>query len=255
LIRLILTNNQLRTLPREIGRLTDLTHLHLENNQLTALPLEIWRLTKLRKLDLTNNQLSERPAEAENLPYYTSVDWSGNPIKETANPASDSPPKAIMSPREREEMQGSMAAPKAPNESIAAPKVAGSMTPPPPTPDDIFKVVEQKPRFPGCENEADLSAKNACAKNKVDDFISKNMKYPAIARENGVQGTVVITFVVEKDGTLADFKITNDIGAGCGQEALRLVNLMNEQGLRWIPGKHQGNTVRVQYNLPVMFKL
>ncbi|HRF42585.1 MAG TPA: TonB family protein, partial [Saprospiraceae bacterium] len=258
LTRLTLTKNQLKTLPHEIGQLTELTHLHLENNQLTALPLEIWRLTKLRKLDLTNNQLSERPTEAENLPYYTSVDWSGNPIKETTA-ASDSPPKAIMSPREQEEMQGSMAAPKVPNESMATPKVAGSMAPPPPPPApttrEIFTAVEQMPRFPGCENEADLFAKNDCSNNKVKDFISKNMKYPAIARENGVQGTVVITFVVEKDGSLSDIKLVRDIGAGCGQEALRLVNLMQEQGLRWTPGQHQGNTVRVQYNLPVKFKL
>ncbi|HRF41000.1 MAG TPA: energy transducer TonB, partial [Saprospiraceae bacterium] len=123
---------------------------------------------------------------------------------------------------------------------------------PPPTPDDIFKIVDRMPCFPGCENEADLSA---CAKMKVDDFFSKNMRYPALARENGVQGTVIVTFVVEKDGSMSDIKLVRDIGAGCGQEALRLVNLMQEQGLRWTPGQHQGNTVRVQYNLPMMFKL
>lgn len=130
--------------------------------------------------------------------------------------------------------------------------------PPPPAEDndvEIFKVVEEMPRFPGCENEATTEAKKACADKKMLEFIYKNIKYPAIARENGVEGTAVITFVVEKDGTVKDARIVRDIGAQCGQEALRVVNMMNESNIKWIPGKQRGRSVRVQFNLPVRFKL
>jgi periplasmic protein TonB len=129
--------------------------------------------------------------------------------------------------------------------------------PPPPAPeeDEIFKVVEEMPRFPGCENEATTEAKKACADKKMLEFIYKNIKYPAIARENGVEGTAVITFVVEKDGTVKEARIVRDIGAQCGQEALRVVNMMNESNLKWTPGKQRGRSVRVQFNLPVRFKL
>lgn len=82
-------------------------------------------------------------------------------------------------------------------------------------------------------------------------FIYSNIKYPAIARENGVEGTVYVKFVVEKDGKITNAEIVRDIGAGCGQEALRVVGLMPE----WEPGKQRGRPVRVQFNLPVKYKL
>jgi periplasmic protein TonB len=132
--------------------------------------------------------------------------------------------------------------------------------PPPPPPDpvveEIFKVVEEMPRFPGCEDQGGTAQeKKACADKKMLEFIYKNIKYPAIARENGVEGTVVIQFVVERDGTITDSRIVRDIGAQCGQESLRVVNLMNDQNLKWTPGKQRGRAVRVQFNLPVKFKL
>jgi protein TonB len=145
---------------------------------------------------------------------------------------------------------------------VEAPKaIENKPAPPPPPPpkepeiEEIFKVVEEMPRFPGCENEATSEARKACADKKMLEFIYKNIKYPAIARENGVEGTAVITFVVEKDGTIADARVVRDIGAQCGTESLRVVNLMNEQNIKWIPGKQRGRSVRVQFNLPVRFKL
>jgi len=137
------------------------------------------------------------------------------------------------------------------------PKKAAPPPPPPPPPppepkvEEIFKVVEQMPRFPGCENESDDNAKKQCATKKMLEFIYKNIKYPAIARENGVEGTAVISFVVEKDGSVSAPKVVRDIGAGCGGEALRVVKKMP----KWTPGKQRGRSVRVQFNLPVKFKL
>ena len=128
--------------------------------------------------------------------------------------------------------------------------------PPEPEVEEIFKVVEQMPRFPGYESEAgDNRAKKACADKKMLEFIYKNIKYPAIARENGVEGTVVIQFVVEKDGSISGARTVRDIGAQCGSEALRVVNLMNSQGKKWTPGKQRGKSVKVQFNLPVKFRL
>jgi protein TonB len=90
---------------------------------------------------------------------------------------------------------------------------------------------------------------------KMLEFIYKNIKYPAIARENGVEGTVVVQFVVEKDGSIANAKVVRDIGAQCGQEAMRVVQMMNQKGLKWTPGKQRGRPVKVQFNLPVKFRL
>ncbi len=128
--------------------------------------------------------------------------------------------------------------------------------PPPPEPEveEIFQVVEEMPRFPGCENKAEAERK-ACADKKMLEFIYKNIKYPPIARENGVEGTVVVTFVVEKDGSVTDARILRDIGAQCGSEGLRVVQMMNNMSQKWSPGKQRGKPVRVQFNLPIKFRL
>ena len=140
---------------------------------------------------------------------------------------------------------------------VEAPVVEAAPPPPPPPPppqpkvEEIFKVVEDMPRFPGCEDSSNKDERKKCAEQKMLEYIYKNIKYPAIARENGVEGTVVITFVVEKDGTITDARAARDIGAQCGQEALRVVESMP----KWVPGKQRGRAVRVQFNLPVKFKL
>ena len=112
----------------------------------------------------------------------------------------------------------------------------------------IYKVVEQMPRFPGCEEEADSKS---CAMQKMLEFIYTNIKYPATARESGIQGTNVVRFVVEKDGTIKNAELIRDIGGGCGEESLKVVNMMPN----WIPGKENGENVAVQFNLPIKFKL
>ncbi len=135
------------------------------------------------------------------------------------------------------------------------PVIAPPPPPPPPPPEpkveEIFRVVEEMPTFPGCENVSDKAERKKCADTKMLQFIYKNIKYPPIARENGVEGMVVIRFVVEKDGSITASEVVRDIGAQCGAEALRIVNQMP----RWNPGKQRGRSVRVQFNLPVRFKL
>jgi protein TonB len=101
----------------------------------------------------------------------------------------------------------------------------------------IFTVVEEMPSFPGGEE-------------KLFEYLSK-IKYPSIARENGISGRVYVTFVVDKDGKIKDAKILRGIGGGCDEEAMRVVKSMPD----WKPGRQNGRNVSVQYNLPVNFNL
>lgn len=144
---------------------------------------------------------------------------------------------------------------------IEAPVQKAAPPPPPPPPppkpveDEIFKVVEQMPRFPGCEDKGTDKEKDDCAKGKMLEYIYKNLKYPAIARENGVEGQAVLQFVVDKDGSITDVKIARDPGAGCGAAAESVILSMNNMGKKWTPGKQRGRAVKVLYTLPVKFKL
>lgn len=85
----------------------------------------------------------------------------------------------------------------------------------------------------------------------VYQFIKDHLRYPQIAVENGTQGTVGLSFIVEKDGSIGDIKIVNDIRDGCTQEAMRVLRLMP----KWKPGLNHGMPVRVIFNLPVKFRL
>ncbi|MEI8047788.1 MAG: energy transducer TonB [Bacteroidota bacterium] len=102
----------------------------------------------------------------------------------------------------------------------------------------VFTIVEEMPSFPGGESE----------RNK---FLADNIVYPQQATENGIQGTVYISFVVDSKGNVTDVKILRGIGGGCDEEALRVVKLMP----KWHPGKQNGKQVRVLFNMPIYFKL
>ena len=103
---------------------------------------------------------------------------------------------------------------------------------------EIFKIVEEMPSFPGGEQ-------------KLMEFVGKNIKYPQIARETGIQGRVFVNFVVEPDGSVSNVTVLRGIGGGCDEEAMRVVKNMP----KWKPGKQRGKAVRVQYMLPVNFRL
>lgn len=102
----------------------------------------------------------------------------------------------------------------------------------------IFTVVENDPEFPG-------------GMEALYKYLAQNIKYPQLARDNNITGKVYVTFVVERDGSIANPKVLRDIGGGCGAEAIRVVKAMP----KWTPGKQRGKAVRVQFNLPVNFNL
>ncbi|MCL2042144.1 MAG: energy transducer TonB [Bacteroidales bacterium] len=104
--------------------------------------------------------------------------------------------------------------------------------------EEIFMIVEQVPEYPGGD-EARLN------------FLRNNIKYPQMAREAGIQGTVYVGFVVEKDGSVTQVKVMRGIGGGCDEEAVRVTKMMP----KWKAGKQRGKEVRVSYNMPVKFTL
>jgi protein TonB len=123
-------------------------------------------------------------------------------------------------------------------------------------PETTWTVVEQMPRFPGCENiDGEHQAKKQCADQKMLSFIYDNIRYPRQALEIEVEGTVVVSFVVDKQGKIQDIKLLRDPGAGLGKEAIRIIRMMNNLPEAWTPGKQRGRAVKVQYNLPVRFKI
>ncbi len=131
--------------------------------------------------------------------------------------------------------------------------------PPPPPPmeqEEIFKVVEQMPRFPGCEGQfKEERALKECAKESLMDYITGNLQYPAAAMAKGIEGMTVVQFIVEKDGSISNAKVLRDLGEGCGEAALAVINKMNTLPEKWTPGKQRGRAVKVLYTLPVKFVL
>ena len=115
----------------------------------------------------------------------------------------------------------------------------------------ILGDVNEMPRFPGCEDFAKKEERNTCSSKKLIEFMYKNIKYPEAAKKDGLEGTVVIDFVVQEDGSLAKFKILKDIGGGCGEESVRVMKMMP----KWIPGKKDGKAVSVNFKIPVKFRL
>jgi protein TonB len=83
------------------------------------------------------------------------------------------------------------------------------------------------------------------------EWLGRNIKYPAIARENGIEGKAIVQFVVEPDGRISQVNCVRGPEGGCKEEAARVIAMMP----KWIPGKQQGRPVRVRYTLPVVFKL
>ncbi|HVS92274.1 MAG TPA: TonB family protein [Mucilaginibacter sp.] len=105
-------------------------------------------------------------------------------------------------------------------------------------PNKIFTAVEEEPSFPG-------------GQDAFIKYLSKNIHYPAVARENGVQGKVFLSFVCEKDGSLTDIKVVRGIGSGCDDEAVRVL----KNSPKWTPGVQNGKHVRVAYTIPITFAL
>ena len=104
--------------------------------------------------------------------------------------------------------------------------------------DKVLEKAEVMPEFPGGDQA-------------LFDFVSKNVVYPEEAKDKEIAGRVLVSFVVEKDGSIGEVKVVQGIGGGCDEEAVRVVKAMP----KWKPGKDKGKPVRVSYVMPFTFKL
>ncbi|MBN2916514.1 MAG: energy transducer TonB [Prevotella sp.] len=121
--------------------------------------------------------------------------------------------------------------------------IATVAPPPPPAPKPevstkVFDVVEEMPSFPG-------------GQGALMSYLASNIKYPVVAQENGVQGRVIVSFVVERDGSISDVRVARSVDPSLDREAQRVVKSMPS----WKPGKQNGSAVRVKYTVPVVFRL
>lgn len=109
---------------------------------------------------------------------------------------------------------------------------------PEPEEDEVFMVVEDSPEFPG-------------GIDALLKYLKDNIKYPPICRENNIQGRVIVSFVVNKDGKIVDPEVVKGVNPSLDKEALRVISGMPS----WTPGKQRGKPVRVKYSVPVNFRL
>ena len=123
-------------------------------------------------------------------------------------------------------------------EVLKAKEVIAQPEPPKEEETKVFDVVEVMPSFPG-------------GQGALFEWLSKNIKYPVVAEENGVQGRVIVSFVVERNGSITDVQVVKSVDPSLDKEAVRVVKAMPH----WIPGKQNGSAVRVKFTVPVTFRL
>lgn len=120
---------------------------------------------------------------------------------------------------------------------------------------ETFTRVEFMPTFPGCENISTEKERKKCTETSLLKFIYKNMKYPTITKEDYIEEAIVVSFIINKNGSVIDTKLIRDAGAGLGDELLRVINLMNEMPQKWKPGYIKDTAVNVKYTIPIRVQL
>ncbi len=116
----------------------------------------------------------------------------------------------------------------------------------------VLTNADQMPYFPGCMDYDEASdAKRECSNLKMVQYLSNQIEYPELANQQGISGTVFVSFIISEKGEVDNAFVLKDIGGGCGEEALRIVKSFP----KWEPGKHEGKTVPVKLNLPIQFSV
>lgn len=123
------------------------------------------------------------------------------------------------------------------------------------SPKEVLTEVDELPRFPGCEHIDNADERNACASQKLFEFIYSNIKYPKEARDRNVEGMGIIQFVVNEEGSISDIKVVRSPGIEINEELLRIMNTMAALPGKWVPARKEGKPVAFQFTLPVKFKL
>jgi len=151
------------------------------------------------------------------------------------------------------------------DEGYGAKQWAAAPPPPPPPPpvarDENEPIrsedADEMPLWlhPDCQQIADIKEQKSCSNKKMLELVYKALRYPAEARAQQAEGTAVINFTVEENGAMSNLRIVRNPGYGMGEEALRIMQLLQSGGVAWKPGKIAGVPVRVQFNMPIKFKL
>jgi len=117
---------------------------------------------------------------------------------------------------------------------------------------ELLTVADQMPYFHGCIDLTEGSSeKRTCSNKNLVNFISQNLQYPTKAKDNGVEGTVYVSFVVSEEGKVSDVVLLHDIGGDCGQEAMRVTGMLPD----FEPAKQDDDFVKVKLDLPIHFAL
>jgi protein TonB len=183
------------------------------------------------------------PIETPPPPTRTTVQYVPPVVKKDEEVQEEEPKKSVEELQEikadigKEDKDGNDDAPPEKFDNPSDLKVVEAPKKEPEKTYELFDI-QKPPSFPGGEKA-------------LMEYLARNIQYPALARENNIQGTAALTFVVNKDGSISEVKIVKDPGGGCGKEAERVVKGMP----KWTPGEANGNPVKVRFTLPVRFKL
>jgi hypothetical protein len=202
----------------------NVVELHLHTEFLFGyIPAEIKDLTALRKVDVRNNFLSEDRSSSSDVELLTAFNMIDD-VLSFENYAAHL-------------------------EEVGADSDIDARD------GDLFKRVEEMPRFPGCEEVVTDDERRKCSEQEMLNFIYQNLFYPPGAHAEKLEGMTMLQFIVSTNGLLGDVKIIKDLKDGykCGAAARTTVLKMNYMTDRWICGKQRGKPVKVRYTLPVRF--
>lgn len=117
--------------------------------------------------------------------------------------------------------------------------------------DPLFTLVEEMPRFRGCENIRDETEAGVCFQRELVKFLQQELVYPEPAKTYNKEGKVYVYFVVDKDGSITDVNVEHDFGYGSAEAAANVIKKLP----KFVPGKQRGRPVKVEYRLPISFRL
>ena len=121
-----------------------------------------------------------------------------------------------------------------------------------------FTLVEYPPYLASClDTTATRKENEFCSQKKLLQFVYNNIRYPKIAKKQGISGMVVVSFIITKEGKIdtKSIKLLRDIGAGCGKEALHITKRIAQELGPWVPKRYLGKIIPCTYSLPIRFKI
>jgi protein TonB len=114
-----------------------------------------------------------------------------------------------------------------------------------------FAIVENKPAFPGCEDEKTEEAKAMCFQKKMQEHVAKNFVFPEMARQMGISGKIFVNFVIEKDGSISNVAVARGVDKSLDEEAIRVIKKLPKMQ----PARQRGKPVRMQFTMPINARL